>query len=73
LPARRRGFRGRGFRGGEGRGGSGGGRGGEPTRNSDVKRGRSRRSLSVRGVGREKQKKTWPVVKGSTPQEGQRG
>ena len=55
----------------------GGGRGGRskkerPERNSDARRGHSHRSLSVRGVGCEKQEKTWTVVWGSIPQERQR-
>ena len=40
---------------------------------SDARCGRSHRASLVRGVGCEEQEKTWTVVCGSTPQEGQRG
>ena len=57
-----------------GRGGKGGkSKNGRTDRNSDVRRGRSHRSNSVRGVGCEEQEKTWMVVLGTNPQEGQRG
>ena len=39
-------------------------------RNSDVRCGRSHRSILVRGVGWEEQEKTWMVVWGSNPEEG---
>ena len=45
----------------------------ETKRNSDVRRGRSHKSLTLRGVGCEGQEKTWTMVWGSTLQEGQRG
>ena len=42
-------------------------------RNSDVRRRRSDRSISVKSVGCEEQEKIWTMVWGSTPQERQRG
>ena len=42
-------------------------------RKSEVRPGRSHRSLTERGVGCEGQEKRWEVVWGATPQEGQRG
>ena len=62
---------------GEGGSGGGGGRGGKSKmgrldRNSDNRLGHSHMSNSVRGVGYEEQEKTWMVVWGSNPQEGQR-
>jgi len=42
-------------------------------RNSDARRGRSHRFNSVRGVGCKEQEKTWTVVWGPNPQQGQRG
>ena len=46
---------------------------GRTDRNSDTRRGRSHRSNSVKAVGCETQEKTWTVVWGINPQEGQRG
>ena len=66
LSARRKGLRGEGGR-------SGRSKKGRLDRNSDARCGRSYRSNSVRGVGYEEQEKTWMVVFGTNPQEGQRG
>ena len=49
-----------------------GGRGKEGPTGTHARRGRSHRSNSVRGVGCEELEKSWTVVWGSTPQEGQR-
>ena len=67
LSARRRGLEG----GGGGRGGRS--KKGRIDKNSDARCGRSDRSNSVRGVECEEYEKTWTVVWGCNPQEGNRG
>ena len=42
-------------------------------RNSDARCGHSHKSNSIRGVECEEQEKTWTVVFGTNPQEGQTG